>query len=347
MPAVVTLCRESAVEFYRSMDGPPFQAVSPGPHDELITSMGRLRSEGLLPGVGKPLHVIGLSQSARTRAKNMSVHVWSVPLPRGSLLATGRRGVLVTSPEFTLLQLAGPPYPNAEPEEDPPVSNPAWQLDDPRSWARDRRATELALLMMEFTGTYRRQPTRYGLPRLSSVNELSHFCEAAGGSRGITLMRRALRLQMDGSFSPMETAIALMLTLPAALGGYGLPKPILNARLRGTELRPTASSQHEILPDLYWPEREVVLEYDSRKHHGEEGSSPVNGEKLAHDAERANSLVTAGRHVIVVRRRQAVSLSHFDLVARQLAVLLGQHSTAASALQLERRARLHTLLIHS
>jgi hypothetical protein len=152
---------------------------------------------------------------------------------------------------------------------------------------------------------------------------------------------------MDGSFSPMETAIALMLTLPAALGGYGLPKPILNTRLRGTELRPAASSQHEILPDLYWPEREVVLEYDSREHHGEEGSSPLNGEKLTHDAERANSLVAAGRHVIVVRRGQAVSLSRFDLVARQLAILLGQRPTAASALQLERRTKLHALLIHS
>jgi len=347
MPAVVTLCRESAVEFYRSMDKPPFQAVSPGPRDELITSMSRLRSEGFSPGVGKPLHVIAFSQSTRTRAKDMSVHVWSKPLPKGSLLATGRRGVLVTSPEFTLLQLAGPPYPNAESEESSSASNPAWQLDDPRFWAHDRRAVELALLMMEFTGTYRRRPTRYGLPRLSNFNGLSRFCEDAGRSRGIMLLRRALKLQMDGSFSPMETAIALMLTLPAALGGYGLPRPILNARLRGTELRSTASSQHEILPDLYWPEREVVLEYDSREHHGEEDSSLMNGEKLAHDAERANSLVAAGRHVLVVHRRQAMSLSRFDLVARQLAVLLGQPPAAASTLQLERRTKLHTLLIYS
>ena len=246
----------------------------------------------------------------------------------------------MTSPEFTLLQLAGPPYPNAAPSS-------AWELDDPRAWARDRRAVDLALLMMEFSGTYRRQPTRYGLPRLTSHNALTRFCGSAGGNRGITLMRRALGLQMDGSFSPMETAIALMLTLPADLGGYGLSKPILNVRLSGTELRHDTSSQREILPDLYWPEREVVLEYDSREHHGEEGPSPMNGEKLAHDAERANSLVAAGRHVIVVRRRQAMNLVRFDLVARQLAVLLGQSPSTASALQLERRAKLHALLVRS
>lgn len=343
MPAVVTLCRESAVEFYRSMNEPPLPAVSLEPRDELITSTSRLHAEGFSPEVSKPLHVLSRSRSARTHARDMSAHVWSEPLPRGALLATGGRGVLVTSPEFTLLQLAGPPYPNAATR----TRDPAWELDDPHAWAHDRRAVDLALLMMEFTGTYRRQPTRYGLPRLTSHNALTRFCGSAGGNRGITLMRRALGLQMDGSFSPMETAIALMLTLPADLGGYGLPKPILNVRLRGTELRHDTSSQREILPDLYWPEREVVLEYDSREHHGEEGPSPMNGEKLAHDAERANSLVAAGRHVIVVRRRQAMSLTRFDLVARQLAVLLGQSPATASALQLERRAKLHALLVHS
>jgi len=243
--------------------------------------------------------------------------------PRGALLSTGEKDVLVTSPEFTLLQLAGPPY------------------------STSLQTIRLASLMMELAGTYRRSPTSYGRPRLTSYNNLSRFIETVPHARGRELYCRALHYEMDMSLSPMETAIALLLTLPVRLGGFGLPKPILNVRLRGTELRTDTSSQREILPDLYWPEQEVVLEYDSREHHGETGGVLANDEKLAHDAGRANSLVAAGRHVVTVRRRQATNLGRFDLVARQVAALLGKRLAMPSVEELERRAELHALLIRN
>ena len=149
-------------------------------------------------------------------------------------------------------------------------------------------------------GTYRRTGgtgtgTTYGEMPLTSYNALSHFADELPSVRGIELFRATLRRSMPMSFSPMETMLALMLTLPTGLGGYGLPRPILNVRLRAG--RAGISSQRTILPDLYWPEREVLLEYESFEfHEGSPGPLGAN-EKLAHDAERANTLLAMGMRV--------------------------------------------------
>lgn len=305
-----------------------------------------------LGAFSRPLHLLVPTAASRSRSKVALAHAWSGPLARRSLLATPSEKLLVSSPEFTLLQLAGPPLPKASDDDrllfgrlDP--GDPLRPLDDPTRWAAAAREVRLAQTAMELMGTYRRAEgagarTSYDKTPLTSYNALSHFADELPSARGIELFRTTLGRSMSLSFSPMETMLALVLTLPTSLGGYGLPRPILNVRLRAGQ--GGISSQRTILPDLYWPEREVLLEYESLEfHEGISGHLGTN-EKLAHDAERANTLLAMGMHPFVARPRQVLDLARLDLLAQQVAKRLGASVTTCSGGNLERRAKLHALL---
>lgn len=305
-----------------------------------------------LDGFARPLHLLVPNAASRSRSKAVRAHAWSGPLARRSLLAAPGEQLLVSSPEFTLLQLAGPPLPKASADdifffERLGPGDPLRPLDDPTRWAAATREVWLAQTTMELMGTYRRTEgtgakTSYDKTPLTSYNALSHFADELPSARGIELFRTTLGRSMALSFSPMETMLALMLTLPTSLGGYGLPRPILNVRLRAGQAG--ISSQRTILPDLYWPEREVLLEYESFEFH-EGGFGPLGAnEKLAHDAERANTLLAMGMHPFVARPRQVLDLARLDLLARQVAKRLGTPVAPCSGRNLERRAKLHALL---
>jgi len=305
-----------------------------------------------LDGFARPLHLLVPNAASRSRSKAVQAHAWSGPLAHRSLFAAPGERFLVSSPEFTLLQLAGPPLPKASADdrlffERLAPGDPLRPLDDPTRWAATVREVWLAQTAMELMGTYRRTEgtgtgTTYGEMPLTSYNALSHFADEQPSVRGIELFRATLGRSMPMSFSPMETMLALMLTLPTGLGGYGLPRPILNVRLRAG--RAGISSQRTILPDLYWPEREVLLEYESFEfHEGSPGPLGAN-EKLAHDAERANTLLAMGMHPFVARPRQVLDLARLDLLAGQVAKRLGAPVTPCSGRSLERRAKLHALL---
>lgn len=66
---------------------------------------------------------------------------------------------------------------------------------------------------------------------LTSASRLRRFVGQAEGMRGVKKARRALRFVMDDSASPMETSLALLLSMPRSLGGYGLPRPVMNLRI--------------------------------------------------------------------------------------------------------------------
>ncbi|MCL2151179.1 MAG: hypothetical protein FWH50_03010, partial [Coriobacteriia bacterium] len=151
-----------------------------------------------------PLHTIVASNDARRQTKHMFSHVYSMPLPAGSFVRA-TPDLMVSSPDFCFQQMANV-----------------------------LSFVESIALGCEFTGSYRldkwTEPER-GFrddQPLSSVAKLESFVAKAAGVSGCVKARKALPYIIENSASPMETVIAILLTLPYRYGGFGLPQPTLN-----------------------------------------------------------------------------------------------------------------------
>ena len=130
------------------------------------------------------------------------------------------------------------------------------------------------------------------------------------------IVARMLPHVVDGSASPMETALIMLLCLPGRLGGFGLPKPEVNRPLPLPDEARLASGHAHCVPDLLWPEQRVAVEYDGADYHSSEG-------QVTRDLRRRNILATLGLSVIVVRKEQVQDYLEFEHLARSIARLLG------------------------
>lgn len=175
-------------------------------------------------------------------------------------------------------------------------------------------------LGFEICGTYRLVPqlTQGFLPcmPLSSVDKMKAHIRDLQGLRGKKRALQALSYVLEGSASPMESKLAVLLCLPRRLGGYGLPQPRMNYRIDiGRRLRKTASKKYYVC-DLYWTESRVAVEYDSDLFH-------TASEHIASDASKRNALAAQGITVITVTKRQILNKQELDRVAAALAKALG------------------------
>ena len=168
---------------------------------------------------------------------------------------------------------------------------------------------------MELCGTY--APCPYSdrfdeRPPVTSKSKLLSFCSRAAGVRGAATARKALRWVVDGSNSPAETALVLLLCLPVRMGGYGFAFPDMNPK---TPLGVRASRMHgysSMRCDLHWVEAATVIEYDSDQEH-------LTSQSASRDAGRRNVLGYKDITVITVRKPMIASPGAFDNVAIQLA----------------------------
>lgn len=150
------------------------------------------------------------------------------------------------------------------------------------------------------------------------ANKVARFLDSdvASQTKGIAQATQASKFLLDNSDSPRESALALMLTLPRRLGGYALPRPLLNQRIN----IPRSSSQlirnDHFRCDLLWPKEGLAIEYDSDLHH-------VGAQKIAKDASRRDALALLGIQVITVTNKQFASMNEMDKVAHAVAKTLG------------------------
>ena len=181
---------------------------------------------------------------------------------------------------------------------------------------------ELIKLGMELCGTYAPCPyegvDRFDeRPPVTTKTRLLAFCKRAKGMRGAATALRALRWVVDGSNSPAETALVLLLCLPVRMGGYGFEYPDMNPT---TPLGVRASNMlgHPSMRcDLHWVDAQVVVEYDSDQEH-------LTSQSASRDAVRRNVLGYKGVEVITVRKPMIANPGAFDNVAKQLAQALGR-----------------------
>ncbi|MDE8701436.1 DUF559 domain-containing protein [Adlercreutzia equolifaciens] len=125
---------------------------------------------------------------------------------------------------------------------------------------------------------------------------------------GCRLAREALPWMVSGAASPREAALAAILALPPRYGGYGFPKPKLNARIDLPRKAQGLADTAYYVADFLWEEQRVVLEYDSDAFH-------LTSERHHHDTVRRGVLESLGYRVIGVTRMQLNVRGEMDKVA--------------------------------
>lgn len=191
--------------------------------------------------------------------------------------------------------------------------------------AFEQVANSLALLDLirlgyELCGTYslseRSEGGFFKRRQLITPRKLQTFLEKSPRAHGRKNALRALRYVLPNSASPAETRLAMLLSLPCNLGGFGLPRPTLNYRLNLTPSERMIAGRGFVKCDLYWESGKLGIEYDSDMEH-------TGSARIASDAARRGALAFANTTVITVTRMQYNNLPQMTAIAKELAKLLG------------------------
>ena len=208
-------------------------------------------------------------------------------------------------------------------------------------------AVQLAKLIMELCGGYslspaddQRRKAKYQLEPVTSLERIKRYAKLTKVRGGAKTLREALGYALEGSASPGETLLALMLSLPRELGGYGFAKPVLNASLKVPDEHIGHVGGLRYSLDAFWQDAYTDLEYESAEFHldplaaaslvaakdGMRGSDPSmemrRREYIAKadaDRRRLRDLQFLGVHVIPVTPFDLSDVRRFDQVAHALA----------------------------
>lgn len=178
---------------------------------------------------------------------------------------------------------------------------------------------QLIALGFELCGTYAAhgELTHYDAFPLTTPEKLQAFLARASGFKGVKQARRALRYILPASASPMETNVAMLLSLPYALGGYGFAQPQMNYRIDIPSTVKKRSLPQYYKCDLYWECANLAIEYDSDLAH-----AGIN--RTMRDALRRSILTSIDISVLSVTKPQVMNISAFNQLAHLVARKTGK-----------------------
>ena len=310
-----------------------------------------------------PVDLLVPNKSCYSRGAHAKFHVWKDFFPLHSFVRVHER-IFVSSPYFSVLQLATAHRTNRISRNEAKLA--AKEIQDIRRslglegtdltesdlarWNNIARFVRAAQVLCDFSGTYRYVPDKqrgmsdasvvYQTKPMMSPESFLEYVAQMPKSKGVERGRAVAAAAFASCASPMETMMALMLSLPTSMGGFGIPRPEVNWEVPISPDRQHLCSQSAMVGDLCWPEQRVVLEYYGWDEHF--GAGP---RKVADDAARANSLTALGWTVFHATFDQVNTLEGISLLARQLQDALGTEPTDATDLELVWRARLLAMLL--
>lgn len=236
------------------------------------------------------LHLLTDSHHRWGSAENCVIHTLAGTNDLPSLFLELEPGLCATSPELTFIMAA-----------------------------RDFDLIDQILLGYEFCGCYslgsafnRSLEMRHPLTCVERIEETTQMI---GRVRGVAQARRALQFVLDGSGSPQETALALMLCLPKRYGGFGLPRPQMNLSLKLGESASAVWGRGNAF-DLVWAEKKVVVEYDGREGHS-------TFDQIERDSARRNALLVEGYTVFALTKSQLGNADAMRSIVEAVADRLG------------------------
>lgn len=186
--------------------------------------------------------------------------------------------------------------------------------------ARQLDLIDLVLLGCELTGTYvTSDADERGFVQCEPLATIASLARMASNCTGFGGIKRALaasRHVVENAASPMESCVALLLTMPRRLGGYGLPKPRLNYKLELSREQRIPLKRKSITVDMMWPSAKMAIEYESTAwHHGDE--------KFVQDSIRRNDIRSLGYDVTTITRNEYKSIAAMDRIAANVAAKVG------------------------
>lgn len=238
-------------------------------------------------------------------------HSWCERLPRCALYRMSKN-VLLSGPEFTLLQLA---YGSTL------VCSTSLSLEFCGFYSK-ADGSESKLLT-------RRTP-------LTTPSRIGSLIDELPGAHGIKLIERTLPYLTAGSASPMETNVAMLACLPRRYGGYGLAIPKFNQTIELSKEGERIMGMNAISVDLVWTSAHVAIEYNSTAEHGlyldESSNGPMQMQETLRKLERRrkrdemriSALSASGWKAFPLVSAQVYNCQSFDAVIRAIANALGK-----------------------
>ena len=313
----------SSVDFWRHAY-PPHKELKPPPTspqlaDELAVNdadVWSLAPSWVTPEFLEPeggvLHVLAREGASRRTARHHVAHQWSGPIPNGGLYSFGN-GAYVCSPSFAFLQMARTVN---------PYELVAYGCELCGRYAFDKRAER---------GFHMRKTP------LATMEQLRQLVQDAPGTRGRTKALWALARIIEGSASPRETYVALLLTLPYRDGGYGLPRMKMNQRIDLSPASAALCGKRNVYIDLCYPDANLAIEYLGEHDH-------ANGAAMRADRGRTFALEEDGYKVIEITAEQVNDIVTFEAIALRIAAQIGKTVKPAGRGATEARMELRRLL---
>jgi len=332
----IIISHNSALEYWRMHRGVRIDDAARLRRKNLPGRLPRASDiRGAAPsGMTYPINLMVSSQNAKRRTKMVRPRVCSGRVPEWCFIKVGE-GVSVSSPQFCFFQMAGElsfveliklglelcgTYSLSAPGM-PGVGSGGETSSEANNEFSDHYINEYGNIR------YKRKDSKsgeasggehlYNNPPLTSVRALKAFASRMEGVRGRKKALRALRYIADGSASPMETIVLMLLVLPYKLGGYGFAKPELNKRVDIRNVAGQVPDRTYYKCDFYWPKANLAAEYDSDLHH-------TGPERIESDSIRRLHLKANGIEVVTVTRGQLRSIPEFEGVAKTIAKGLGK-----------------------
>lgn len=247
---------------------------------------GQLAQYGIMT---KPVHLLVSESGHRGRQHDVCFHVLSGPVPKGAFVQLDSE-LRISSPELCFCQMAA----SAE-------------------------LVESILMGCDFCSQYCRtdEDPRGFVSRqpLTSCNAIERFCARFEGKGGVKNARKASQYIIEGTVSPFQTALALLLTLPRRYGGYGMPECIMNGPITLMSRNEGKLATRTYYGEFMWPEKKVIVEYDE---YGDAISEEAREARFL----RYEALNADGWTVLPVTWEQLNDAAQMDAIAEKLARLL-------------------------
>ena len=269
-------------------------------------------------GLSYPINLLVANQNAKRKSKIVKPRVYAGPTPSGCFISIGDMQ-FVSAPPFCFFQMA---------YELPLVKLIELGFELCGSYSLNAKIDygcgskvkiEYANKDADDNKLGEVEKTSYGHKQLTSIKAIKALADHMIDVNGKKKVLRALRYIINGSASPMETILVMLLTLSHKLGGYELPAPELNKcidlkstvkqRSREPIYRPEKSYY---ICDLYWPKAKLAVEYDSDSYH-------TGADRIARDSKKRLDLDALGITVITVTSRQIRYADEFETLAMSIA----------------------------
>lgn len=288
----VILWGETAVEWYRHAASLPNKMMGLA---DLFSSDVRPASglvsylEQCLPFLSRPYRLAVFRREDRCTMRDIRCHIVPASVREAPhyLVASG---ILVPSPELALLQQS-----------------------------RGCSLVEVAAAATVLCSAYVLDADAgiQGRSLITTPERIASACCRHADVFGCAAVRKVQGWITPNAASPREAALALVLSLPCRLGGYGLPRPSLNVPLRLHERVSGAAASSYYVADLCWPDSRLVVEYDSDAFH-------LTSDQQYRDAVKRMVLEGMRYRVLTVTRQQLNDPWEMDKVARIVAPVLGR-----------------------